>query len=336
MTEDTFWDIIERTHADTHEAQIAALTAVLQSQTIDDILSFQTTYLSLIDRADRWDLWGAAYLIIGGCSDDGFDDFRNWLISRGRAVFEAALADPENLADIDLSGELQFEDLRYVAYDVYKAKAGREMDGPVREGKTVGVPFEEDALAALYPRLAQVLPRKKAPEPDEPQRSPSEIDQCVNGVLADLAGKRLTSIVPVLAPGPIRKVAGISLYFALGRPRLEAPDWTIECRDAENLSTQDLAGTANGKAPDDRWISNEKERILLATQALFEGMRHTRIEVASTKRLDNGDLQLTLSNAPFCRSVVLHSLAATNDTSRAILVKQDDDHYYLTGNGISM
>ncbi|MFL6076856.1 MAG: DUF4240 domain-containing protein [Mycobacteriales bacterium] len=32
------------------------------------------------------DLWGAAYLINGGASDDGFDYFRGWLIARTRGV----------------------------------------------------------------------------------------------------------------------------------------------------------------------------------------------------------------------------------------------------------
>jgi hypothetical protein len=30
------------------------------------------------------DQWGAAYLANGGCSDDGFDYFRGWLIGQGR------------------------------------------------------------------------------------------------------------------------------------------------------------------------------------------------------------------------------------------------------------
>ena len=39
-----------------------------------------------MDDSYRWDLWGAAYLANGGCSDDGFDYFRGWLIGQGRKV----------------------------------------------------------------------------------------------------------------------------------------------------------------------------------------------------------------------------------------------------------
>jgi hypothetical protein len=45
-------------------------------------------------------LWAAAYLINGGCSDDGFESFRCWLIVQGRTVFERSVADPDTLADL--------------------------------------------------------------------------------------------------------------------------------------------------------------------------------------------------------------------------------------------
>jgi hypothetical protein len=48
----------------------------------------------------RVDLWGAAYLINGGCSDDGYEYFRGWLIAQGRATFERIVADPDALADL--------------------------------------------------------------------------------------------------------------------------------------------------------------------------------------------------------------------------------------------
>lgn len=51
-------------------------------------------------RSYRWDLWGAAYVAKGGASDDGFEYFQRWLISRGRTDFERVLADPDALADL--------------------------------------------------------------------------------------------------------------------------------------------------------------------------------------------------------------------------------------------
>jgi len=50
--------------------------------------------------AYTWDLWVVAWLCAGGlCSDDGFEYFRWWLISRGRQLYERAVSDPDSLVD---------------------------------------------------------------------------------------------------------------------------------------------------------------------------------------------------------------------------------------------
>jgi len=47
----------------------------------------------------RWDVPAAAYLIGGGCSDDGFIDFRAGLTAQGRDWYEKLAASPDSLAD---------------------------------------------------------------------------------------------------------------------------------------------------------------------------------------------------------------------------------------------
>jgi hypothetical protein len=46
----------------------------------------------------RWDAWAAAYLIGGGCSDDGFMDFRAGVIAQGRDWYQKAAGSPDSLA----------------------------------------------------------------------------------------------------------------------------------------------------------------------------------------------------------------------------------------------
>lgn len=99
MTQAEFWEHIEKArradpfaHADRLEARLAKLRPA-------DILAFQHLWNRYTSRAYSWALWGAAYLINGGCSDDGFTDFRSWLILRGKKVYEAALKNPDSLAD---------------------------------------------------------------------------------------------------------------------------------------------------------------------------------------------------------------------------------------------
>jgi hypothetical protein len=163
--EDRFWAIVESSarHAPASDAQTAALRKALEALPVEQVESFERIFQQNMGRSYSWDLWGAAYVINGGASDDGFEYFRRWLISRGRHVFEAAMADPDSLADLlpaDLDGPLEYEDFAYVAPEVWAAKTKRAADrmprGPTAyPSEPTGAAFTEDnkVLKARYPKL---------------------------------------------------------------------------------------------------------------------------------------------------------------------------------------
>jgi hypothetical protein len=153
MTDDAFWAMIEPVAAiDDPEEQLTALHAALRKCSPDDVAAFYTAYKRQMATAYTWDLWGAAYVINGGASDDGFEYFRNWLIAQGRAVFTKAIADPDSLADVvepDVAGGVEHEEFGYVAVDVYDELLGRTQHelfalAPPDPAEPAGTPFEED------------------------------------------------------------------------------------------------------------------------------------------------------------------------------------------------
>src|SRR2546428_3572312 len=78
-----FWSLIEdvREKSDGDcERLVELLESRLSRLPADEIVAFQTILYELLAEAYTWELWAAAYLINGGCSDDGFDYFRAWLI----------------------------------------------------------------------------------------------------------------------------------------------------------------------------------------------------------------------------------------------------------------
>ena len=79
-----------------------------QTQAFHDILHIYE------ELADQYGLWDAASIMMEWCSDDGFIDFRAWLIAQGREVYLAALKDPDSLADVEPYGNCCFESLSYV------------------------------------------------------------------------------------------------------------------------------------------------------------------------------------------------------------------------------
>ncbi len=156
MQLDQFWQFIETAKAgnDT-EARVDGLRAALGGLSAVELQSFQNHYDERIAESYRWDLWAAAYIINGGCSDDGFRYFRDWLISEGRIVFEAALKDPDSLADLPHIDPAELESFGYVALDLHDEKrAGamqREFSGGA--GDPAGEPWSEEAVGELLPRL---------------------------------------------------------------------------------------------------------------------------------------------------------------------------------------
>ena len=126
-----------------HAARLAVRLCELPPS---QIVAFGRIHQQLRADAYRWDLWGAAYLIQAGCSDDGFADFQGWLIGQGRRVFEAALRDPDRLAEhpqvqaVTAASRWALrtgcEFLLYVASPAYQHLTGQELPLEVDEGET--------------------------------------------------------------------------------------------------------------------------------------------------------------------------------------------------------
>lgn len=163
---DWFWGIIERTRSadGDQDRQMAALAAELSRLPPTEIEAFGAVFDRLLTETYSWDLWGAAYVIMGGASDDSFEYFRVWLISRGQGTFEAARATPDELAKlipVGFDDIPDFELLAYVASEVWAQKTGKDpADMPTQPNmiyshEPSGEPFEEspEDLAKRYPRL---------------------------------------------------------------------------------------------------------------------------------------------------------------------------------------
>lgn len=128
LTDDDFWQLIEETKVksggDIYE-QVELLRNRLGKLSNAEILSFHAILRRLLNESFQARLWGAAYVINGGCSDDGFDYFRGWLIAQGRAVFYRALEDPDSLVET-AEANVECEDIWYVAREAYEEKTGKD------------------------------------------------------------------------------------------------------------------------------------------------------------------------------------------------------------------
>jgi hypothetical protein len=159
MGEDRFWALIAASHktagGDTGR-QEKALEAQLQKLPVQELITFQNRYYQLRGAAYTWPLWGAAYIINGGCSDDGFCYFRDWLIAQGPDVYRQAVADAEWLVNLEPTDEMEAEGMAYVADSVFEERTGEELPAEFVENTEISGPEwaeDGDDLAQMFPKL---------------------------------------------------------------------------------------------------------------------------------------------------------------------------------------
>ena len=127
VNKDTFWALIAQAKEHPGGPSEWLMERLMdlgpeQAKKFDDIAC---AYTSL---AYQYGLWTAASVMErGGCTDDGFLDFRGWLIAQGREVYMAALADPDSLADAADYQDQRFVCLPHMGNRAYEELTGREV-----------------------------------------------------------------------------------------------------------------------------------------------------------------------------------------------------------------
>lgn len=127
MNKDQFWQVIDSINQKSvnkdRESKLCIAAELLLQYTLEDIMDWHLILEEYSGAAYRNDLWVASASIGAHYTDDGFIDFRYWLISRGKEAYMKAIRDPDSLAAIPLNGEEpNFERFGYVAYHAFEAK----------------------------------------------------------------------------------------------------------------------------------------------------------------------------------------------------------------------
>ena len=140
MSQDRFWDIIAQSlqDADCQEEQYDALAEIVAQLEDTKLFAFDYQFKKIQNQAHLSKLWACNYCVMGGASDDGFDYFKMWLISRGESVYKAALENPDSLYSelvlLENSGDIcEFEGIDYTALYAYINRNGGEYNDEVSD-----------------------------------------------------------------------------------------------------------------------------------------------------------------------------------------------------------
>ena len=169
INKDTFWTLIDQAKehpGGPNEWLMEQLMAMGQEQA----KRFDTIARVYRDAAYQYGLWTAASVMErNGCSDDGFMDFRAWLVGQGRKVYMDALKDPDSLADVPSYEDFRFDALPYMGNHAYEELTGRdtfqdfdhseycalaaEIKKGIQYGEGSGYPYTWSEAAEYLPKL---------------------------------------------------------------------------------------------------------------------------------------------------------------------------------------
>ncbi|WP_433301915.1 DUF4240 domain-containing protein [Actinoplanes sp. CA-030573] len=137
MRTDDFWAVIGRATADrpASPGEVAKRAAAdLATRDPEEIVAWARHLDKVMAASGTQDLWAAAYLINGGCSEEGFDSFRGWLIAHGREAVARSVKSPDSLADVpavraaaENGAVFEAEEVLSIAEDAYRQATGSQM-----------------------------------------------------------------------------------------------------------------------------------------------------------------------------------------------------------------
>lgn len=146
LTQDQFWGIIDNSDKG------SKLEELLEKLSEDELFGYDYWWNYYHKKSYNQSLWAVAYVVLGGCSDDGFDYFRYWLLTRGKAVFTSAMENADTLCDeFELLTEDEYpenEEVAYLVMDVFENQLGKDFDDAMLEASS-RINFEEVPLPQI-------------------------------------------------------------------------------------------------------------------------------------------------------------------------------------------
>ncbi len=173
LDEDLYWTIIQKSLQNTsnQDEQEHYLIKEIIKLTPTQIIGFRLRTDKLLYDTYNDKMWCAGYIMNGGCSDDGFEYFRNWVISRGKETYYNAKQNPDSLIK-EVSEEMDmydFESFWYVALEAFNQKTGKDLydyidedNFKTKEGNYPAIEFtweedNEDSMQKICPLLYDKL-----------------------------------------------------------------------------------------------------------------------------------------------------------------------------------
>jgi len=154
MDKNTFWRLIDEVNSQVagtdYDGILRATQEKLLTYTPEEIADWGSIQRYYKDMADTGGIFATSCFLNDYMSDDGFNDFRMWLISRGKDTYMTALKNPDSLADLELPEDIQsmmdtrWEGYGYVANYAYRQTGRTDSVYDVMERRPLTVAQKAD------------------------------------------------------------------------------------------------------------------------------------------------------------------------------------------------
>lgn len=168
LDEELYWQIVDESLKNTRsqKEQEEYLVSRIQKLTPPEIIGFRLRTDKLLYDSYTSVIWCAAYIMNGGCTEDNFEYFRCWIISRGKNTFYKSKENPDYLIN-EVNNELgnySFENYWYVALTAFENKTSHYLfdfiddkfkfcEGQYPELKLTWEEGEPETMEAICPKL---------------------------------------------------------------------------------------------------------------------------------------------------------------------------------------
>lgn len=166
MNEQQFWALIRAADLTTSsdcEDWAERLETTLAQLPPDEIVEWNHIFDQLAKDAYTTGLIAACCLVNTGAGDDGFYYFRCWLIGMGQEVYEAALANPDSLANVVAPHQCAEAEIYAAAHSAWMKVTGKGRADPYpardERAELVGEDWNLEDKAEVrrrMPRLAEM------------------------------------------------------------------------------------------------------------------------------------------------------------------------------------
>ncbi|MFD0964220.1 DUF4240 domain-containing protein [Pseudofulvibacter geojedonensis] len=172
LDETMFWNIVDSSLKNTknQDSQERFLVKEIEKLTPKQMIGFRLRTDNLLYNTYNSEMWCAGYIMNAGCSDDGFEYFRNWVISRGKNTYYKAKESPDTLITefVEDTKYYEFEAFWYVALIAFENQTGKNLydyisdDFKTNEGNYPNFEFtwkeeEPETLKVICPRLFEKM-----------------------------------------------------------------------------------------------------------------------------------------------------------------------------------